>query len=769
MNAPRSIVIVHCQMIPRLCDTNTQDKLTKAAHNTTDDDVCDVEYNFAFDGAGRPTTVKVGSQTLSTTVYNPDGTVQKVTYGNSSAGSPQEARYTYDDFKRLQSVQFDGETGDAYTYEYGANGQVMRLTDTILDRRMMSEYDTANRPMRITHMEGESTHLYTGQVEYDEYNNLKTFKEQVGTARTPYQTDFTYDNENKPTLMTFGDTNNKVAYAYDAIGRVSSRTVTAAGHAYATAYGYATGNNGSGNTTTLISSLTQTGENFTYTYDDVGNIASVVQNNKTTAYTYDALGQLTRVDDPSDTTSGSAGTTWVYDYDRGGNILSKKRYAYTTGSLGTVLQTISYTYGDSNWKDKMTAYNGTGISYDAIGNPIYDGTWSYTWEKGRQLKQMSKSGTTAAFLYNADGLRIRKTVNGVVTNYTLHGKNIVHLTQGSNALHFWYDALNRPAIVQFNGTKYAYIHNLQGDIVGILDGSGTEVVKYTYDVWGKVLSTTGSLASTLGTIQPFRYRGYVYDVETGLYYVSSRYYDPELCRFINADDASYLGANGDFISYNLFAYCGNNPVTGYDPDGTLDWGNLFKGSSWLAVGVTAIAVGVSVLTCGVAAPAMMAVAAVTVVAGAATAVNGVSELGEAATGHNFMRDDVFRGDATAYNTYAHATAAVAEIGTMVCGGWLKANAPRINAYKSMDTYNVKGKHLSSGNGNWSKFNTTSQAELRTLGKEAIKNSPMGSLYPNSEDSYRLIYEFGRVIGTSGETSARLIFSNAGKIITFFPQ
>ncbi|MBR4332196.1 MAG: hypothetical protein IKP72_05945 [Clostridia bacterium] len=72
-------------MIPRLCDTNTQAKLTKVAHNTTDDDACDVEYNFAFDGAGRPTTVQVGSQTLSTTVYNPDGTVQKVTYGNSSA------------------------------------------------------------------------------------------------------------------------------------------------------------------------------------------------------------------------------------------------------------------------------------------------------------------------------------------------------------------------------------------------------------------------------------------------------------------------------------------------------------------------------------------------------------------------------------------------------------------------------------------------------------------------------------------------------------
>nr|MBQ4456365.1 RHS repeat-associated core domain-containing protein [Clostridia bacterium] len=366
---------------------------------------------------------------------------------------------------------------------------------------------------------------------------------------------------------------------YDAIGRVSSRTVTAAGHAFATAYGYVAGNNGSGNTTTLISSLTQTGESFTYTYDDVGNIASVVQNNKTTAYTYDALGQLIRVDDENDTTSGTAGTTWTYEYDRGGNILEKKRYAYTTGTLGTALETVTYTY-DTTWKDKLVGYGNTTIEYDNIGNPTKAGTktgevwgsdtWYFTWEKGRQLKQMVKSGTTAAFKYNSEGLRVQKTVNNVVTNYTLHGKNIVHMTQGSNSLHFFYDASNRPAIVEWNNgvtaAKYAYIQNLQGDIVGIVDSNGTEVVKYTYDAWGKVLSATGSLASTLGTVQPFRYKGYVYDVETGLYYLRSRYYRPELYRFVSADA---------LINTNLFGYCGNNPICRVDSSGR-DWRSFWE-------------------------------------------------------------------------------------------------------------------------------------------------------------------------------------------------
>ena len=225
---------------------------------------------------------------------------------------------------------------------------------------------------------------------------------------------------------------------------------------------------------------------------------------------------------------------------------------------------------------------------------------------------------------------------------------------------FVYDTEGRPFLMRVYGTgcagstnnfsDYYYLYNGQGDVTGLIDSSNHDVVHYSYDSWGKMVSATDTSDASISTLNPFRYRGYIYDPETELYYVSSRYYDPEIYRWINADDTSYMGASGDFISYNLFAYCGNNPVTGYDPDGTLDWGNLFKGSGWLAAGVTAITVGVSVLTCGVAVPAMMAVAAVIVAAGALTAVNGVSELGEMATGHNFMRDDVFRGNAKAYNT-----------------------------------------------------------------------------------------------------------------------
>ena len=206
-------------------------------------------------------------------------------------------------------------------------------------------------------------------------------------------------------------------------------------------------------------------------------------------------------------------------------------------------------------------------------------------------------------------------------------------------------------------------------------------------------------------------------------------------RFINADEIDLLGADGSLTGYNIFAYCENNPVTGYDPNGTLDFGNLLQGSSWIVAGVTAIAVGVSVLTCGVAAPAMMVVAAVTVAAGAATAVNGVSELGEAVTGHNFMRDDVFDGNSTAYYIYANATATAAEIGTVICGGWLKANEPRIKAYKNIDTYEYT-KTISDA-----EHMSRSYANSILTQKEVIKYGNM------TTDSFGYVFsEFGYVNG-----------------------
>ena len=240
------------------------------------------------------------------------------------------------------------------------------------------------------------------------------------------------------------------------------------------------------------------------------------------------------------------------------------KYVYTPGTLGTAQQTIPYAYTDDNWKDKLTSYNGQDIIYDAIGNPLDDGAWTFTWAAGRQLKKMVREDRILDFLYDHNGMRIQKVLQHdwypVTTSYTYDGSLVTHVTVDyhdwdenaqQDSLHFFYDDQSRPAFVDFNGTKYTYVLNLQGDVVGLLDSTGALVVEYKYDAWGKLLSTSGSLADTLGTRNPFRYRGYVYDEETELYCMESRMYNPEICRFISADDTDVL-ADDDDIFFQQF-------------------------------------------------------------------------------------------------------------------------------------------------------------------------------------------------------------------------
>ena len=155
---------------------------------------------------------------------------------------------------------------------------------------------------------------------------------------------------------------------------------------------------------------------------------------------------------------------------------------------------------------------------------------------------------------------------------------------------FLYDDAESLIGFLYNGTAYYYIRNLQNDIIGILDSDGNQVVSYVYDSWGKLISTSGSLADTIGFQNPFRYRGYYYDQETGFYYLQSRYYDPETGRFLNADDSDILTEDqNDLLEHNLFAYCFNNPVNMADPSGHVAISAVIGG---VLGGVTGAALGV---------------------------------------------------------------------------------------------------------------------------------------------------------------------------------
>ena len=261
----------------------------------------------------------------------------------------------------------------------------------------------------------------------------------------------------------------------------------------------------------------------------------------------------------------------MYTYDAGSNITTCKTYAYTEADTvtGTAKTTETYTYGNSAWKDQLTEYRGQKIRYDAMGNPISYRGMTMEWEQGRKLKKITGNGVTQSHSYDADGIRIRKVVNGVTTQFYTNGTSILaQKSSDGTRLDFLYDDQGKLFAMEYEGERYFYKKNIQGDITGLVDKTGTEVVTYTYNTWGLLTGTTDRSGKGLAGKNPFRYREYYYDVELGLYYVSSRYYDPETRRFVNADDPEIIcEAAGGLTDKNLYTYCDNNLVTRRDADG----------------------------------------------------------------------------------------------------------------------------------------------------------------------------------------------------------
>ena len=289
-------------------------------------------------------------------------------------------------------------------------------------------------------------------------------------------------------------------------------------------------------------------------YDECGNIIRIYENEGLSVrYTYDKLNRLIREDNKA------LDKTYLISYDNNGNILTKENFAYSLGKRET-LQTSTPVLWRYEGDRLISNGNGTNV-YDVMGNPTtYQGK-SITWSKGRQMT--AYNGVTFAY----DGLGRRYQKGNLCFTYGSESD----LVYQSNGMEFVYDHEGVSGL-KYGGNLYAYRKNAQGDIISILDNTGNVVVNYTYNAWGehKVLNPDGTentAADFIGNLNPFRYRSYYYDTETGLYYLKTRYYDPETGRFLNADDISYVDPH-TVNGLNLYAYCGNNPVMHFDPNGT---------------------------------------------------------------------------------------------------------------------------------------------------------------------------------------------------------
>ena len=296
-------------------------------------------------------------------------------------------------------------------------------------------------------------------------------------------------------------------------------------------------------TTQLVSRIVlSNGRTLSYEYDAEERITKVTDSvDGVTEYTYDALGHLL-----SETKNGTVVNSMVYD--NYGNIVSKNGKTYTY---------------DSTWKDLLISCDGQSITYDAQGNPTSYLGHTLTWEKGRQLKSFDNTQYT----YNANGIRTSKTVNGVEHTFVLDGTKILKESWGSNALIPMYDNEDSVCGIIYNDEPYYFFKNLQGDIIAITDKDAKVVAKYSYDAWGVCTISQDNSDCEIAAVNPFRYRGYYYDSEIGLYYLQSRYYNPTVGRFVNADEAGYLLTEEGIAFANLLAYCVNEPIGRIDKYG----------------------------------------------------------------------------------------------------------------------------------------------------------------------------------------------------------
>ena len=325
----------------------------------------------------------------------------------------------------------------------------------------------------------------------------------------------------------------------------------------------------------------------------------------------------------SDSTVGTITNHPLIFYDNLGNIENKKVYDFTADSIDDATHelTIDYNYETltgtndlTSWKKALVSVdlNGSGvitsdekISYDRIGNPTTYLGATLTWF-GRQLTSYTKDDTSVSYKYNVDGLRTEKIVDGVKREYVYIGDQLHYEKRGSKNIFYFYDSNGYLTGLKYDGTTYYPATTLNGDVVAIYDHNGTCLVEYEYDAWGNCTIKKDLTDFNLAKVNPIRYRGYYYDRETGFYLTGTRYYDPEIGRFINAD--SVISGTGESVQgYNLFAYCFNNPVNMSDPSG-----NWPKWATKLVAAVAVVAV-------------VAAVAAVTVAtAGAGTAIAAVA-------------------------------------------------------------------------------------------------------------------------------------------------
>ena len=511
------------------------------------------KYHFDYDEFFRKNKIFINDQLFLEHEYSVNnGNLNKTTYSNGKV-----IEYEYDDFDRITRIIFEDYD---QKYYYNNKGKIGRIEkgNTIYNY----QYDFYDRVVRNSIKEDGQVKDFRITSKYDNAGNLT--KKNYSFENKNRDIIYNHNSHNIIESIDFGDFQENNIYDY--LGRLTKKTINDITYEYS----YLSSGN---NTSMFVKNYLINEEKYEYKYDNNYNIIEVKKDGDVVnSYTYDALNELICEVDYNNEYK------ITYSYDTNGNMLQKSRYDLNDN----IIETNTFEYSHSYLKNALTSFDGKVIEYDSIGNPISIDNYSLIWKNGNQLTSIYNDENTIEYSYNINSLREKKIINNVETKYYYDDNDLIAEISNSQILYFIRDEFKKLVGFELNNTRYFYKKNIMDDIIGIIDSNGEQIANYQYDAWGNIISIkdkNGDIindSSHVAYINPFRYRSYYYDEETGFYYLNERYYSPQLYRFLNQD--TFIGAGQDILSYNTYIYCSNNPVFYSDSKGNFGLGVLIAGT-----------------------------------------------------------------------------------------------------------------------------------------------------------------------------------------------
>ena len=536
-------------------------------------------YDYYYLENGKIDKICVDGKTVVDYAYNVtdsgitlnDGDyVDQIAYSNGDTEN-----YKYNSAGTLTAVYKNGEEKPQAYWVHNVN-PLQKLPETYNgETKMHYLYDESNHKVNgyVLADDGNILQYIVNYLEpKDPVSDLTGQTAESAFSGTVFNTAFSLSSNENHIVNTAGEISSTYTYETDENGVLVSDGITFGENTVLpTSYIY----DDSGRNTKKVIQTTSGAAEFSVQYDENGMLTGSGPNEITARYTYDESGQLVRTND------SFANYTSSYVYDSRGNMISKKLYDYTTGELNSLTpkETTTFTYASNGWKDQLVSINGEELTYDENGNLRTYGDKTFSWCHGTRLESITDGENEYSYVYDENGIRFSKTVNGATTQFAYLGGMLMAQKTGDDVLFFQYGAGGVPLGFVYNDVQYFYVTNQLGDIIGITDSTGKAIVEYTYDEWGSPIQTitrdNTAVQNKIAEINPLRYRGYYYDTETGCYYLQSRYYNPEWGRFISPDNFGYID-NSTRLGFNAYIYCANNPIMFIDPSGTKKTNNVVE-------------------------------------------------------------------------------------------------------------------------------------------------------------------------------------------------